>query len=382
MASLRHRKLFPAPSETNQTDACNGFCDPACPYNCDSYSDYYFLTTPPPPPFTSQQHSISPFFIIVVIILATLLLVVCYYFIVARSYSRGDRRSQHQADNVAEEFFDENQVQHPIWFITTTGLQQSVINSITIFKYKKGDGLIDSTDCSVCLSEFQQDETLRLLPKCSHAFHISCIDTWLRSHTNCPMCRAHIVNDAVVAPLVPRNQNPENLIAAVGAQMENNTEIDPEFTDVALRNELCEGRVVTDQGGDITYVGGERIQKREVISTDDNGHFQAIYDTDNDSEVDDNDMQPMRRSLSMDSLTSADLLLVLNDYHNPIKQERTLVDQTENAEKSSSAIDSKKFSPIRQCLSRSPVLMKRSFSCSGRIFSSRQNRNRNLVLPR
>ncbi|CAL1395531.1 unnamed protein product [Linum trigynum] len=48
-------------------------------------------------------------------------------------------------------------------------------------------------NCSVCLSEFEEGESLRLLPKCSHAFHIPCIDTWLRSHKNCPLCRAPIV---------------------------------------------------------------------------------------------------------------------------------------------------------------------------------------------
>lgn len=46
---------------------------------------------------------------------------------------------------------DGNQVDHPIWFITTAGLQQSIINSITVYKYKKGEGLIEGTECSVCL---------------------------------------------------------------------------------------------------------------------------------------------------------------------------------------------------------------------------------------
>ena len=54
-------------------------------------------------------------------------------------------------------------------------------------------GLVEGTDCSVCLSEFQEDESVRLLPKCGHAFHIQCIDTWLRSHSNCPLCRANVI---------------------------------------------------------------------------------------------------------------------------------------------------------------------------------------------
>uniref|UniRef100_A0A9I9EHI3 Uncharacterized protein n=1 Tax=Cucumis melo TaxID=3656 RepID=A0A9I9EHI3_CUCME len=53
---------------------------------------------------------------------------------------------------------NENQVDHPIWFVTIAGLQPSVINSITVCKYKKSQCLIEGTDCSVCLSEFQEDE--------------------------------------------------------------------------------------------------------------------------------------------------------------------------------------------------------------------------------
>uniref|UniRef100_A0A0E0IRR0 RING-type E3 ubiquitin transferase n=1 Tax=Oryza nivara TaxID=4536 RepID=A0A0E0IRR0_ORYNI len=57
---------------------------------------------------------------------------------------------------------------------------------------RHGDGFVDRTDCSVCLGEFRDGESLRLLPKCSHAFHVPCIDTWLRSHSNCPLCRYNI----------------------------------------------------------------------------------------------------------------------------------------------------------------------------------------------
>ncbi|KAA0057715.1 RING-H2 finger protein ATL54-like [Cucumis melo var. makuwa] len=53
---------------------------------------------------------------------------------------------------------NENQVDHPIWFVTIAGLQPSVINSITVCKNKKSECLIEGTDCSVCLSEFQEDE--------------------------------------------------------------------------------------------------------------------------------------------------------------------------------------------------------------------------------
>ncbi|KAI4330189.1 hypothetical protein MLD38_028492 [Melastoma candidum] len=90
---------------------------------------------------------------------------------------------------------DRGRIDHHIWLINTIGLDRSVVASITVCEFKKGDGLIDGTECTICLGEFEEGEDLRLLPKCSHAFHVHCIDTWLRAHRNCPLCRAPIVRD-------------------------------------------------------------------------------------------------------------------------------------------------------------------------------------------
>lgn len=76
------------------------------------------------------------------------------------------------------------------------GLDPAVVNTFPTFLYSdvKGHKIGQSAlECAVCLLEFEDDEILRLLPKCSHAFHPDCIDAWLAFHFTCPVCRADLV---------------------------------------------------------------------------------------------------------------------------------------------------------------------------------------------
>ncbi|XP_073128556.1 RING-H2 finger protein ATL38-like [Henckelia pumila] len=43
--------------------------------------------------------------------------------------------------------------------------------------------------CTVCLSEYHNEDMLRILPVCGHSFHATCIDIWLHQHFTCPICR-------------------------------------------------------------------------------------------------------------------------------------------------------------------------------------------------
>ncbi|KAA8544680.1 hypothetical protein F0562_019473 [Nyssa sinensis] len=76
-----------------------------------------------------------------------------YKYFKDRSGSR--RRSQTQTKETHDDFIDEDHcpiLDHLIWYILTVGLQPSIISSITICKYKRGDGLVEGTECSVCLN--------------------------------------------------------------------------------------------------------------------------------------------------------------------------------------------------------------------------------------
>ncbi|CAH8326275.1 unnamed protein product [Eruca vesicaria subsp. sativa] len=73
--------------------------------------------------------------------------------------------------------------------VTARGLDPSVFKSLPIFTFSAATALA-ATECSVCLSEFEESELGRVLPNCKHAFHVECIDMWFRSHSSCPLCRS------------------------------------------------------------------------------------------------------------------------------------------------------------------------------------------------
>uniref|UniRef100_A0A7C8ZUC2 RING-type domain-containing protein n=1 Tax=Opuntia streptacantha TaxID=393608 RepID=A0A7C8ZUC2_OPUST len=58
-----------------------------------------------------------------------------------------------------------------------------------------GDG------CAICLGEgFEEEEICKVLPECHHVFHSDCIDQWLKTKQNCPVCRK--VFRVVVGPVL------------------------------------------------------------------------------------------------------------------------------------------------------------------------------------
>lgn len=45
----------------------------------------------------------------------------------------------------------------------------------------------DDTKCSICLSWYENNDDLRILP-CSHHFHLQCADEWFKITATCPLC--------------------------------------------------------------------------------------------------------------------------------------------------------------------------------------------------
>lgn len=78
--------------------------------------------------------------------------------------------------------------------IVDRGLGLVVLSSLPVFLYPRGEAHEEEPPqgCTVCLSEFEKDDIIRLLPKCNHSFHVDCIDMWFHSHSTCPLCRSQV----------------------------------------------------------------------------------------------------------------------------------------------------------------------------------------------
>ena len=74
--------------------------------------------------------------------------------------------------------------------------QQPVDHGITdesfdaIPTVRAGDIGLGDQQCTICMGDFEEDDTLKVLP-CSelHAFHSECIQRWLNKQSSCPLCR-------------------------------------------------------------------------------------------------------------------------------------------------------------------------------------------------
>ncbi|CAH8370904.1 unnamed protein product [Eruca vesicaria subsp. sativa] len=118
---------------------------------------------------------------LIVIIAALLCALICVLGLVAVSRCSWLRR-------IAAANSDQNH-QPPV-AAANKGLKKKVLRSLPKLTYSPESKL---AECAICLTEFTAGEELRVLPQCGHGFHVTCIDTWLGSHSSCPSCRQILV---------------------------------------------------------------------------------------------------------------------------------------------------------------------------------------------
>ena len=47
-------------------------------------------------------------------------------------------------------------------------------------------------ECCICLTQFDEDCIVSLLPKCNHILHKECMIEWGKYKTSCPICRNNV----------------------------------------------------------------------------------------------------------------------------------------------------------------------------------------------
>ncbi|KAG6582503.1 RING-H2 finger protein ATL51, partial [Cucurbita argyrosperma subsp. argyrosperma] len=289
-------------------------CSIYCPQWC-------YIIFPPPPPFGYGSNGdsatdFSPLIIAIIGILASAFIMVSYYTIISK-YCRNRAATTNAVMEMDDEenltqIRHENQLQAPP---PPTGLDHALIESITVCKYKRGDDLVEGTDCSVCLSEFQENESLRLLPKCSHAFHLPCIDTWLKSHSTCPLCRSNISPTNLSPPPTQEILRTEHLNASA-LQYQHRT------------NDTVVVVVVQDLQ-DLTVRQETAVSGLENDDASSKNRRQSFASDSQDSEPRDrmNQVQPYRRSVSLNSLSwqgqvsVADILRASQDSEDEVEED-------------------------------------------------------------
>ncbi|KAM7263155.1 hypothetical protein ACFE04_000838 [Oxalis oulophora] len=133
---------------------------------------------------------VAPLIISIVgVVLAILSMLAYHYFLIRYCLKRQIQNENHQPGDSTRDGNINSNVEE------FTGVEANILNKIPILGYEATQNLfrVQQAECVICLECLEDGVTVRLLPKCGHFFHVSCIDEWLTAHTSCPFCRSEIV---------------------------------------------------------------------------------------------------------------------------------------------------------------------------------------------
>ncbi|XP_074296279.1 uncharacterized protein LOC141626265 [Silene latifolia] len=395
-------------SETATVSCIKTNCDKtnnSCVYTC-IFSDYSPPLPPsqplPPPPYprvASSQSHMAPFLIAAVCILGVSFLLLTTCTIILRWRFTRRRRHRFNGNSTINNGGGDGGgdvavgVDHPIWHITTVGLQQSVIDSITAFKYKKIDNLLtEGSDCSVCLTEFEEGDDLRLLSKCSHAFHLNCIDTWLRSHKNCPVCRALVVHEAFIGSnLTARSERMSYRQENPLGGSENEGESSSSSSD-GYRGDGDVGEMPME-GIRIAEILKKNRELRVLSDLGVNYRFSwVVGEGEGEGE---GGLEPIKRSFSFNTLavTTAICGVVIKGNEGKwcsssggsgsavVQEGKFDIENVVKGGNNVSGLLTNKSSSIGSSLQKGSVSMMRSMSSGGKLFSFRRTKSQASILP-
>ncbi|KAK6925339.1 Zinc finger, RING-type [Dillenia turbinata] len=154
---------------------------------------------PPPPPSIEKLNG-SPFKPSIAVIIAVLTILFSVTFLLllyAKHCKRSTATSNSRGGGALQSSARKN-----------SGVDRTIVESLPVFRFASLRGQKEGLECAVCITKFEPSEVLRLLPKCKHAFHVECVDTWLDAHSTCPLCRYRVDPEDIL--LVDENTHLES----------------------------------------------------------------------------------------------------------------------------------------------------------------------------
>ncbi|KAJ8498989.1 hypothetical protein OPV22_009541 [Ensete ventricosum] len=148
--------------------------------------------TPPPLPTVLGKAAAQPYSssnsmaVTALIILVALCFFFGFFTVYAHRFVSGLRRSEARRWRARQQAARQRRGSR---FEAACGLDPSAVLALPVLRYVGAGEGGGKEGCVVCLGEFEEKERVKVIPRCGHVFHPSCIDAWLVSRGSCPICR-------------------------------------------------------------------------------------------------------------------------------------------------------------------------------------------------
>ncbi|GMH17179.1 hypothetical protein Nepgr_019020 [Nepenthes gracilis] len=101
------------------------------------------------------------------------------------------------------------------------------------------------------------------MPNCQHAFHIPCIDTWLKSQSNCPLCRSAMIDQHHPLPVVREGSGTPASVNVSAMRVENRSDVVVVVRDMGIVEHRLEIANSNDGGVDDFSNNEQRNEMRK-----------------------------------------------------------------------------------------------------------------------
>ncbi|RDX83212.1 E3 ubiquitin-protein ligase ATL59, partial [Mucuna pruriens] len=121
---------------------------------------------------------------------ATFIVFVCTRIICGRLRGGVESRMMYEIESRID-------IEQPEHHVNDPESEPVLLDAIPTLKFnQEAFSSTEHTQCVICLADYKEREVLRIMPKCGHTFHLSCIDIWLRKQSTCPVCRLPLKNSS------------------------------------------------------------------------------------------------------------------------------------------------------------------------------------------